>query len=74
MDSLVYTTIIIILGIVFILTIASVSTPQVEGFSGGFSTITSLAFYNRDHYSDPGDCYPEAAYSGGTYLPHRVIL
>lgn len=44
-----------------------------EGLSG-FGVTSALAFNNRLAYCDPGYGYPGASYSGGCYLPHRVIV
>jgi len=44
-----------------------------EGLSG-FGVTSALNFYDRLAYCDPGQNYPGAAYSGGCYLPHRVIV
>jgi len=44
-----------------------------EGLSG-FGVTSSLAFNDRLAYCDPGQKYPGAAYSGGCFLPHRVII
>ncbi len=45
-----------------------------EDYTGGFGVISALGLYNRRSYCDPGDDHPGAAYSGGCYLPHRVII
>lgn len=39
----------------------------------GFGVTSALNFYNRVAYCDPGYEYRGGAYSGGCFLPHRVI-
>ena len=43
-----------------------------EGLSG-FGVTSALNFYNRVAYCDPGQEQLGGAYSGGCFLPHRVI-
>lgn len=41
---------------------------------GGFGVTTGLAFNNRLAYCDPGNETVGGAFSGGCFLPHRVII
>jgi len=43
-----------------------------EGLSG-FGVTSALNFNNRVAYCDPGYDHLGGAYSGGCFLPHRVI-
>lgn len=40
----------------------------------GYGVVSGLAFNNRLKYYDPGQDYPGAAYSGGTFTPGYVIF
>lgn len=44
-----------------------------EGLSG-FGVTSALNFNNRVAYCDPGYGYRGGSYSGGCFLPHRVIV
>lgn len=39
----------------------------------GYGVLSGLAFQNRLKYYDPGNDYPNAAYSGGTFTPGYVL-
>lgn len=40
----------------------------------GFGVTSALAFNNRQSYCQPGNTYEGGSWSGGCFLPHKVIL
>jgi len=62
------------LALIFALMIAWVasSTGSKEDLSG-YGVTSAMHFYNRNRYCDPPGLYG-SSYSGGCFLPHRVIF
>lgn len=46
---------------------------NMEGLSG-FGVTTGLAFNNRTAYCQPGNEAEGGSWSGGCFIPHRVIV
>ena len=64
---------VILIGLVVALLIWCILQKSKEDLSG-FGVTSALAFNNRLAYCDPGYGYPGESYSGGCFLPHRVII
>jgi hypothetical protein len=47
--------------------------PHKEGMTG-FGVTSGLAFNNRTAYCQPGNEAQGGSWSGGCFLPHRVIV
>ncbi len=70
------TSVIIILLIVVVVWCVIMKTQRTqcnEGLSG-YGVTSALAFNNRMAYCQPGNDRYGGAWSGGCFLPHRVIL
>ncbi len=48
--------------------------PQCNEGLSGYGVTSALAFNNRMAYCQPGNDRHGGAWSGGCFLPHRVIL
>ena len=67
---------VIIIGLVFVIVwciLMKNKCKSTENLSG-FGVTSALAAYNRTAYCDPGNDMYGGAYSGGCFLPHRVIF
>jgi hypothetical protein len=47
---------------------------QKDHFTTGYGVTSGLAFNNRMSYCQPGNEEDGGAFSGGCFLPHRVIV
>lgn len=45
-----------------------------DNFTSGYAVTSGLAYGNRMTYCDPGNEAEGGAYSGGCFIPHRVIF
>jgi len=62
---------IVIFIIVAVVLFVCVNSKDTEGLSG-YGVVSGLSFNNRTSYCEPGN--PEMGWSGGCFIPHRVIV
>lgn len=48
--------------------------PRRDNFTTGYAVTSGLAFNNRMSYCQPGNEEEGGDFSGGCFLPHRVIV
>lgn len=65
----IYSVVVVVLVVIFVL--CFIKKSQKENLSG-YGVTSALAFNNRLAYCQPGD--PSIGWSGGCFLPHKVIL
>jgi hypothetical protein len=69
MKSLVLLTFVIVILLLFCMT-----RSKRDNFTTGYAVTSGLAFNNRMSYCQPGNEAEGGDFSGGCFLPHRVIV
>lgn len=64
---------IITIAIIFIFFVCILQSRR-DNYTTGYAVTSGLAFNNRMSYCQPGNEEDGGAFSGGCFLPHRVIV